>query len=187
MHRAIGRALLAAGTLLVTRALPVLGQDEAALEYRVKAAYLVNFIRYVEWPDGALPASGPLRICVFGRAPFGKALHAAAERRSEAGRPIVVEQVRSVQAAAGCAILFVPRTEWQRNAVRADELKAQRSLVVGEGRDFAQQAGTIGFVIADETVRFVVNLEARDRAGLRISSRILALATDLYGHREPAP
>lgn len=187
MSRAIRRALLGTGPLLAAFAMPALGQQDAELEYRVKAAYLVNFTRYVEWPHGAIPAAGPLRICVFGEDPFGRALDAAAAGRSSGGRAISVVRVQSVRAADGCGILFVPRAEWMRNSVGAEELRALRALVVGEGRDFARQGGTIGFVIADETVRFVVNLEARDRAGLRISSRILALATDLYGHRERAP
>ncbi len=187
MRRALRHAVLASGPLLAVLAAPASAQQDAALEYRVKAAYLVNFARYVDWPPGAIPAAGPIRICVLGKSPFGAALHEAAVGRTVGGREVAIAEARSVREADGCAIVFVPLAEWRRNAVRADDLQSLRALVVGEGRDFARQAGTIGFVIADETVRFVVNLEARDRAGLRIGSRILALATDLYGHRTGAP
>jgi hypothetical protein len=187
MRSLLARALLCACPLTAALAPPALAQQPAALEYRVKAAYLLNFARYVEWPEGSLPAEGPLRICVLGVNPFGRALEDLAAGRTSAGREIAVSNLSSLRDAKQCAIVYISPEQWRRRPVPESELRALPALVVGDGRDFARRGGTIGFVIADETVRFVVNLEARDRAGLRISSRVLALATDLYGRTDRAP
>lgn len=164
-------------------------QTPVPLEYRVKAAYLMNFTRYVEWPADAFESpSSPIRLCVLGSDPFGPALAEAAASRTSHGRPIEVRLVGSAGAARECHAVFITYQEWRR---RPDVLLALREhgvLTIGEGAEFAEQGGVLSFVIVGESVRFVVNLAARDRAGLGISSRMLALATELFGReRRPQP
>jgi hypothetical protein len=150
------------------------------LEYRVKAAYLLNFTRYVEWPASAASDSR-LSICVLGTDPFGRILDATVTGRTVQGRPLEVRRVQSTSEAIGCEVVFVSRDTWRRNPASLKALENAGSLTVGESEQFARGGGVIGFVILDETVRFVVNDEARDRAGLRISSRMLSLAAAIYG------
>ena len=153
---------------------------DESLEYRVKAAYLLNFTRYVEWPTS--PASdGRLSICVMGIDPFGRILDATVAGRTVQGRPLEVRRVQSASEASGCEVVFVSRETWRRNPGTLQALGNGGSLTVGESEQFAQGGGVIGFIIRDETVRFVVNDAARDRAGLRISSRMLSLAAAIYG------
>ena len=153
---------------------------DESLEYRVKAAYLLNFTRYVEWPASSPPDSR-LSICVLGSDPFGRILDATVAGRTVQGRPLEVRRVQTASEASGCEVVFVSRDAWRRNPGSLEALGSAGSLTVGDSEQFARGGGVIGFVILDETVRFVVNDTARDRAGLRISSRMLSLAAAIYG------
>ena len=153
-----------------------------SLEYQVKAAYLLNFTRYVEWPSQAFEApTDPVKVCVLGQDPFGAVLDATMLGKTAQGRPLAVRRVRSSADAAGCHLVFISRDTWRTLRELPRALRSTGRLTVGESDQFAQAGGVIGFVIQQEAVRFVVNAEARDRAGLRISSRMLSLAAAVYG------
>ena len=162
---------------------PAGGPSDESLEYRVKAAYLLNFTRYVEWPAPA--ADDMLNICVLGADPFGKILDATIAGRTAHGRPLRARRLQTAAEATGCEVVFVSSETWRRSPESLKALDRAGSLTVGESEQFARRGGVIGFVIVDETVRFVVNDEARDRAGLRISSRMLSLAAAIYGRTRP--
>jgi YfiR/HmsC-like len=161
---------------------PGTGSRGASLEYQVKAAYLLNFTRYVDWPSQVFQApTDPVRVCVLGQDPFGVVLDATMQGKTTQGRPLAVRRVRSSSGAAGCHLVFISRKTWRTLRELPRALRSAGRLTVGESEEFAQAGGVIGFVIRDEAVRFVVNAEARDRAGLRISSRMLSLAAAVYG------
>lgn len=153
---------------------------DESIEYRVKAAYLLNFTRYVEWPR-SVGEDSRLSICVMGTDPFGRILDATVAGRTVQGRPLEVRRIQTASDANGCEVVFVSRDTWRRNPGSLKTLVNAGSLTVGESEQFARGGGVIGFVILDQTVRFVVNDDARDRAGLRISSRMLSLAAAIYG------
>lgn len=177
-------ALLALALWLPGRALHAQALG-GALEYQVKAAYLLNFTRYVEWPAQAFTSpNAPIDICVLGADPFGGALEQAVAGRVTRGRPLIVQYKRTAAEARYCPVVFVPATVWRRDPEVLERLRGHGVLTVGETAGFAKAGGIIGFVIEEASVRFVVNLEARDRAGLRISSRMLALAADLVDGEE---
>ncbi len=157
---------------------------DESLEYRVKAAYLLNFTRYVEWPVRT-EADTVLSICVLGTDPFGKTLDATIAGRTAHGRPLRARRLQAAGEADGCEVVFVSAETWRQSPASLKALSRSGSLTVGESEQFARGGGVIGFVIVDETVRFVVNDEARDRAGLRISSRMLSLAAAIYGRARP--
>lgn len=171
-----------AGAVWSQVSLPAGGSTDESLEYRVKAAYILNFTRYVDWPAPTVPApDNMLSICVLGTDPFGKILDATIAGRTAHGRPLRVRRLQAVAEATGCEVVFVSRETWRRSPESLKALNRAGSLTVGESDQFARGGGIIGFVIVDETVRFVVNAEARDSAGLRISSRMLSLAAAIYG------
>ena len=162
------------------------GPRGGSLEYQVKAAYLLNFTRYVEWPARVFDGpDAPVRICVLGRDPFGSVLDATVRGRTSHGRQIIIRRIRSAAEAAGCQLVFISRETWRSHRSLPETLQLTGLLTVGESGEFAQEGGVIGFVIQEETVRFVVNTNARDRAGLRISSRMLSLAAAVYGQDHP--
>jgi hypothetical protein len=153
---------------LMLVASPALSAQDASLEYRVKAAYLFNFAKFVEWPR----ASGPLTLCVAGRNVFGEALTDTVRGELIEGRPIVVRVL--LEPEAGCHVLFVPRGAPAAAYLRA--AGSPPSLTVGEQPDFIGMGGLVNFVLDGTNVRFEIDAEAAQRAGLRISSRLLRLA-----------
>ena len=180
---ALVSAALAGG---VSSQAAVRSSSDESLEYRIKAAYLINFTRYIDWPAEAFHTStAPITICVLGTDPFGSLLDAALAGRTSQGRPLAGRRIRSAQEATGCQLVFVSRAAWNPNEWPSREPVRPGVVTVGESEEFARRGGVIGFVIVNETVRFVVNREAQERAGLRISSRMLALAASVYG-QEPS-
>lgn len=149
--------------------------QEVPLEYRVKAAYLFNFAKFVEWPAAA-PA-GPLTICVAGRNVFGDVLAETIRGEMIGNRPLAMRVL--LEPEPGCHIIFVPR-----GAATTAYLRATRGtpvLTVGETPDFISQGGMVSFLLDGGNVRFVIDDQEAERSGLRISSRLLRLARDAGG------
>ena len=158
----------------VALALAVLSAPAVAqvtpLEYQVKAAYLYNFVKFVEWPPGAV--TGPLTICTATPTPFAGALEDIVRGEAVAGHPISTRIVEAPLPA--CHVLFVPR-----GAPAGEFLRSVRNspvLTVGESNDFIGQGGIINFVLDAGMIRFEIDQGAARRAGLQISSRLLRLA-----------
>lgn len=158
----------------------------AALEYSVKAAYLLNFTRYVEWPDSMVDTAGrqPVVLCVYGSDPFGTILERTVDGRTSKGRPLTIRRLERSGQANGCHAVFISEEEWRRRPAVLESLARRGVLTVGEGEAFAEAGGVISFVIVNDAVRFVINMPAGEGAGLRLSSRLLAIATRLIG-KEP--
>lgn len=146
-------------------------------EYQVKAAFLFNFAKFVEWPAAAFKAlDEPLAICVLGQDPFGTALEEVVRNKTVAKRTFVVREVSNAQQASSCQIVFVSSSERKRFRVLLDGLKGHSILTVGEADDFTANGGIISFKLKDARVRIEIDTGAADRAGLRISSKLLSLA-----------
>jgi hypothetical protein len=173
------RRLLTA-LLLCTWTVATSAQD-AGVEYRVKAAYLFNFTKFVEWPAAALQNAAAFNICTAGINPFGTALASFVADENAAMLPLASRVVSAGQAAS-CHVLFVPRGVAATPYLRA--VASSPVLTVGESPGFLAQGGAINFVIEDGRVRFGINQAAAERTGLRISSRLLQLgrAADSQGN-----
>ncbi len=144
-------------------------------EYQVKAAFLLNFARFVEWPATqtvGVAGNSPLTICIAGDDPFGGTLDRLARGEAVNGRPVVIR--RFWQRESTCQILFVSGSE--RDLFRALGRAEPGVLTVGEDAAFLTEGGMINFVVEDRRVRFDVNLKAAERASVRISSRLLSVA-----------
>ena len=150
----------------------------APSEHQVKAAFLYNFANFVEWPDGALgPAGSPLKVCVVGADPFGGALDDAFRDQVVQGRTRadLARRRRWPRSAAATSCSC-------RRASRAAGRSCSRScgtaptLTVADGPPLVRQGGMVNFVIEAKRVRFEINRGAAEHAGLRISSKLLALA-----------
>ncbi|MFO1371852.1 MAG: YfiR family protein [Candidatus Competibacteraceae bacterium] len=146
-------------------------------EYAIKAAYLYNFAKFVEWPAGVFTTTDtPLAICIAGDNPFGEALASLSGKTVES-HPV---EVRHIPAATGldrCHIVFISRTEQGRFKAVLAKLNRLPILTVSDIGDFTQAGGMIGLVEADQRIRFNINLAATHRAGLNLSSQLLKLAT----------
>lgn len=172
------RAIAAVSLLAVTLSPSAQPQNEQPGEYQLKAAFLFNFAKFVDWPDGtfATPTS-PFTICILGQDPFGHDLDDSLRGKTISSRPIVVRRCNSDPETRGCQILFVSRSQGRRMAEILQGLRGSKVLVVGEADGFAAGGGAIEFVLEQEHVRFRINPDAAAREGLTISSKLLALAT----------
>jgi hypothetical protein len=159
-----------------------LAQDEGTLERRVKAAFLYKFTGYVAWPDGTFARPDtPLVIGIMGDdALAGETAQVVAGRTLD-GRPLQVRRVAAAEQAAGVHMLFVARSETPRFAQLLKALPAAPLLIVTESEVAFRQGGAINFVVVDGRVRFEVALEPAERRGLRMSSRLLAVAINVQG------
>ena len=173
---AFARALLGL-ILLVSVVLPFSAQTPAADEYPVKAAFLFNFAKFVEWPQDAFKApDDPVTICVLGMNPFGGALEETVRGKLIGAHPFMVREVTNAQQAGKCHIVFVTASERKRCRSFLDELKGRSVLTVGEVEDFTANGGIINFKLKDARVRIEIDAAAAERARLRISSKLLSLA-----------
>jgi hypothetical protein len=165
----------AAAILLTLVAAGVAGpeaQAQSALEYEVKAAYLVKFAPFIKWPGTAFSSAGaPLTICVVGNDPFGPLLDRAAASARDGDRPVTIR--RSSAPEADCQILFAGGDE---QAVET-ELEAVRDRPVVTVTDSGIPAhGIISFAVIDNHVRFDIDEAEADSVSIRISSKLLDLA-----------
>jgi hypothetical protein len=167
--------------LLMMFAASSAGQSVArttAEEHEVKAAFLLRFVDYVDWPQGIAPADGDLtHICVLGDDPFGRVLETLVQARTSPRRPLRLHHVATAARATSlCHVVYVGRN--QRSALRRDlsRLREEAVLTVGDHPAFLDLGGIIAFRIEEDRVRLAVSLAAAEHAGLRISSRLLGLA-----------
>lgn len=154
------------------------GQDvPTPLERQVKAAYLLNFTRYVEWPAAAFPDStAPVNLCVVGGdEEMPDAVRRTIEGRRSHGRSVLLLRPDAPAQAADCHLVFFPAQTPLTDTWLAS-LRTTPALTVGAGPEFIRQGGMISFVIVEQTVRFLIDDRAARAAGLRISSRLLSLA-----------
>jgi hypothetical protein len=149
----------------------------ALTEYEVKAAFLFNFAKFVEWPPRAFPeASSPIIFGILGDDPFGAGLPAALERETVKGRSIRIEHYQPGDNFAGCHLLFVSRSAAGQAKEILDRTKGSNVLTVSETETFVAEGGMINFVLVDKSVRFDINPKAVANAGLKVSSKLLAVA-----------
>jgi hypothetical protein len=146
-------------------------------EYQVKAAYLSNFGRFVEWPAAALAqAENAFPICVLGEDPMGASLDAALAGETIDRLPLVARRIGKVGEAAGCRILYVGASEESSLPAIVKALEKTSVLTVSDIPQFTTRGGMIEFAVNNNRVRFEVNLAAARRAGLTLSSELLKLA-----------
>jgi hypothetical protein len=147
------------------------------VEYPVKLAFLYNFTKFVEWPsDSYSGARGPLAICIIGRDPFSPETEGDLRTRIVASHPIEVLSRKSTDALSSCHMVFVPATERDQVNKIVGGLKGSSTLTVGETEGFAELGGIINLTVEGNKVGFEINQLAANRAGLKISSKLLSLA-----------
>jgi hypothetical protein len=161
---------------LVFAAAGLRAQPSKASEYAVKAAYLYNFGRFVQWRGAPMPAGDSFPICVLGRDPFGAALDTAIAGATIDGRRAVARRIEQSKEASGCRIVFVSASEEGELAQILAALGQSRVVTVSDMPEFARRGGMIQFVSDGNRVRFEVNLASAEDAGLALSSELLKVA-----------
>ena len=152
-------------------------QDAKPTELQVKAAYLSNFGRFVEWPDReSEDPVEPFRVCVLGRDPFGSVLDKALAGEAVNRAPLTLLRISIPQEAVNCRVLFISSAENSELNTILAALDKACVLTVSDMPQFVKRGGMIQFVSAGGRVRFEVNLAAAERVRLKLSSQLLKLA-----------
>jgi hypothetical protein len=172
--------VVACTLMLMSFSAPGHAQVASAHESQVKAAYLLKFGAYVDWP-GYVFAQGnsPFVIGVLGSTPILQQLEQAAAGRSVNGHPVEVRRIQKNEALQGVHILFVARPEQARSIDLTSWTKGVAVLTVSD--DSEQRGSTINFVVVEDRVRFDISLASSEEAGIRISSRLLGVARKITG------
>lgn len=168
---ALGTAILLAWASMTG----ISAQSERAAETDIKAAFLYNFAKYIEWP-APTSMSAEFRVCAFGDASFISSLDTIIEGETIDGRPVRRFRPPSAEAARSCHILFVARSEMSRATDLITAVRGSPVLTVGDGPDFLQKGGMVSFVRDGNRVRFDVDTNVAQAAGLVLSSRLLRIA-----------
>jgi len=151
--------------------------DASVDEYKVKAAFLFNFAKFVQWPPTAFQnATEPISICVLGENPFGRSLDETVAGRAVEGRSLTIRYISSVTQVAGCHILFVSSIENKLPFPMIEDIAMPGILTIGDSAVSGADSVVINFILEGGKVRFEINVEAAERQKIRISSRLLSLA-----------
>lgn len=148
-------------------------QAAEPLEYQVKAAFLYNFARFIEWPVDTY--ADRFSICVLGEDPFGAALQRLAEKQIR-GVQIQVRRLSSIDGADSCQVLFIASSERHALVEVLAHVAGKPVLTVSDIKGFARVGGIVEFYLDRKRIRFAVNPRAAHRAGLSVSSKLLSLA-----------
>lgn len=184
-------ALIAATAVRVAAADGRARVRAGAEEHAIKAALLLNFARFVEWPPDREQPGRPLVLAVTGDGSVADALKDAARGVVVRGRPVVVVSPATDRQADDADLVFVPEDAGRPSAARLQSLAAHHVLAVGEAPGFLEEGGSLRLVVQDERVRFHAASGVAARTGLRVSSALLDLAVIVaveapLRHDEPA-
>ncbi len=169
-RRAVAVLLLLGAPLMAT------ASAQTPTEYQVKAAFLYNFAKFIQWPSDAQADEGAFVITILGRDPFGSALDDTLQGKTIDNRKISLRRVSRPEDVGSSRILFVGDSERDRLAQILKQIGTRAVLTVGEMNQFAERGGVIRFKMDQDRIRFEINVAAAERSRLRISSQLLKLA-----------
>ena len=150
------------------------------MEHHIKAAFLVKFIKYIDWPSSNSPSEkNKFKMGVFGESPIAGNLFALMPKKINGWR-LEISKIRDLEDTSDCHLVFLTSSEIHRYVEIITGLKNSSILTVSDTKNFLDMGGMIKFLSLDQMVRFEVNLKVAQKAGLRISSELLQLATTVH-------
>jgi len=150
--------------------------SEALPEFRVKTAFIYNFIAFTEWPE---TVGNTLNLCIHGQSPLDKEIDALHGRFTN-NREIVTQKQREIKRLQDCQILFIATAAISNLPQIVDHLQSSPTLIIADSKDAVLQGATINMSIKNDKILFDVNFEAARQSGLKISSKLLGLAYKVY-------
>lgn len=155
------------------------GAQTAMDESQVKARFVYNFLKFVEWPATIVNPRDPFVVLVIGEGATADATASFLEARSIGDRPVVVRRIRWDQSLVGVQAAFVVERDAKKLHRVLDAAAVAGVLTIGEGEEFTSRGGVISLLVEDRKVRFDVDTTAAKIAGLRVSSKLLALTRNV--------
>jgi hypothetical protein len=179
-RRLAGVAALVLG--MTGTATPARAAAGDAPDIAVKAAFLYNFAKFAEWP--ALPLAAPILVCFVGDNGIAAAFAETVRGQNIGGHTLDVSQPRDSAGWRGCHVLFFADRETRQFASDKGGIRSQPVLTVSDGKGFALAGGVIELFVEDGRMRFAINLDAAEQAGVHLSSRLLGLAKVVRSRRD---
>ncbi|HKX28007.1 MAG TPA: YfiR family protein [Blastocatellia bacterium] len=163
-------------------------QTQVPNEYQVKAAFIYNFAKFIEWPPGTFSSKEmPFILGVMGDEFISRTIEQAIQGKTVNGRQLQIKRLELGQELKICQVLYISSYE-QRHLVQIlESLRGSSTLTIGEMDRFIQQGGIINLVTEENRVLFEVNLEVAEQAQLKISSKLLVLARTVRGGQRARP
>jgi hypothetical protein len=157
-------------------------QQPQPTEYQLKAAYLFNFARFVEWPKTAFQnPTSPVVIGILGENPFHDDLSRVIGSKLVDTHPVVIKEFRSASEVTNCHVIFISSSEKKKLPEIFQSLKGSNVLTVGETERFIEAGGMISFFLERTKIRFQINKDAAEAAGLKVSAKLMTLASPTGG------
>jgi len=156
---------------------PFAASGDSPGEYQIKAAFVYNFAKFVEWPSNAFSDSGsPIVIGVVGDDPFGSSLDQVIKGKTANGRRLVIKRFPKIRDIQSCHILFISSSESSRLKKTLEAVKGSSVLTTSDIERFAQRGGIVGLTLDGSKIGIDINVDAAKRANLKVSSKLLKLA-----------
>jgi len=163
-----------------------MADNHQTTEYKIKAAFLYNFSRFVTWPGHARPENGKFNLCILGSDPFRELLDPLSGK-SVQNSSLNIKRLTTLDQDHACQIIFISQTGNRGLKYIMSGLKTQPVLTVSDIEDFTTHDGIIQFKLVDNKVRFNINIDNANHAGLTISSKLLSLATIVRNDQQASP
>lgn len=148
-------------------------QGDVSSEAEIKAAYLYNFTRFVQWKN--LPETSELSLCVLNDREFWDALQPISGRSAQ-GRSITLSFIERFEPTASCDVLFVSLGPGRELSRIVEQAAGAGIMTVSDVEGFVDNGGVIGYVKQGNVIKFEINLEAARASELTFNSRLLELA-----------
>jgi hypothetical protein len=168
-------SILVAGSSLAVNSSAFVA-DEGASATALRAAFMYNFAKFTEWPANLIPSDQPIVFCVTDDAPMAVALEQIVKGRAVGGHALAVRRVGLDRGVRACHLLYVSGLDAKRTSELLGTVEHLPVLTVGDFERFAQMGGVASFFVEDGKMRFAINIDSAQRAGLRVSSKLLMLA-----------
>jgi hypothetical protein len=184
MTRSLLHSLFAALVLIGLSGRVPVATAQPVSEYEVKAAFLYNLLKFVQWPaDNLASQTAPFVACIVEPDPFGNVLNAALHQKTVSGRPIELRRLKSNEGIRDCQVVFIPVRDTRRITAILRAVQRAGVLTVGETTEFLDTGGMVSLVLTDGKLRLQINIEAVHASNLKMSAQLLRLAQDTKGGR----
>lgn len=150
-------------------------------ENQIKLAYVLNFIKFVDWPVGVIPGDGKVTLCVMGNTPLGAELGALDRRKAGVREVHIRQNAKFGDDLSGCQVLFIGESEQRLLAAIIKSLGNSPVLTISDIENFAERGGVIGLLHQENRILFEVNLASAHTGQLHLSAQMLNLATNVFG------
>jgi len=145
-------------------------------EYKVKAAFIYNFAKFIEWPEKSFAKDyNAFELCIIGKDPFGDAIKTI-EGKTVKEKELMVKRIKMIEDIGSCSMLFISESEENGLSHILENIKHKHILSVADMEGFAHRGGIINFIMTGKNVRFEINVNAAQLAELQISSKLLRLS-----------